>query len=105
MTLYKFPHSFLWGAATAAHQIEEAWKEDGKGESMKEHYTRTRLAMQDGVDMRGYLVWSLLDNFEWGHGVTKRFGIVRVDYETRQRTVKDSGKWYSRVIAANTAEE
>ncbi len=68
---------------------------------LRDHFIQTRLAMQDGVDVRGYFVWSLLDNFEWGHGYSKRFGIVRVDYETLQRTVKDSGEWYRGVIASN----
>jgi len=68
---------------------------------LKNHFIQTRLAMQDGVDVRGYMVWSLLDNFEWGHGFTKRFGLIRVDYETQQRTVKDSGEWYSEVIRKN----
>ncbi len=72
---------------------------------LKNHFTQVRLAMQDGVDVRGYFVWSLLDNFEWGHGYTKRFGIIRVDYETQKRTIKDSGEWYSRVIATNQVEE
>lgn len=72
---------------------------------LKDHFIQTRLAMQDGVDVRGYFVWSLLDNFEWGHGYSKRFGIVRVDYETQERAVKDSGEWYARVIAANAVEE
>jgi beta-glucosidase len=70
-------------------------------EYLRNHFIQTRLAMQDGVDVRGYFVWSLLDNFEWGFGYTKRFGIVRVDYETLERTIKDSGEWYSRVIAEN----
>lgn len=69
---------------------------------LKEHFIQTRLAMQDGVDVRGYFVWSLLDNFEWGFGYSKRFGIVRVDYETLKRTVKDSGEWYHHVIASNS---
>jgi beta-glucosidase len=47
--------------------------------------------MRDGVDVRGYFVWSLLDNFEWAQGFTKRFGVIRVDYETQKRTIKDSG--------------
>jgi len=71
---------------------------------LREHFIQTRLAMRDGVDVRGYFVWSLLDNFEWGHGYTKRFGIVRVDYDTLARTIKDSGKWYSRVIASSEVE-
>lgn len=69
---------------------------------LRQYFTQVRLAMQDGVDVRGYFVWSLLDNFEWGHGFTKRFGLIHVDYETLQRTVKDSGEWYRQVIASNS---
>jgi len=72
---------------------------------LKQHFIQTRLAMQDGVDVRGYMVWSLMDNFEWGHGYTKRFGIIRVDYETQKRTLKDSGEWYAKVIASNSVDE
>ena len=57
-------------------------------------------AITDGVPVRGYFYWSLMDNFEWAWGYQKRFGIVRVDYDTQQRTVKDSGAAYARVIAA-----
>jgi beta-glucosidase len=68
---------------------------------LRQHFIQTQLAMQDGVDVRGYFVWSLLDNFEWAHGFSKRFGIVRVDYDTQERSVKDSGEWYSQVIRNN----
>jgi len=68
---------------------------------LRQHFIQTRLAMQDGVDVCGYFVWSLLDNFEWAHGYTKRFGIIYVDYDTQKRIVKDSGEWYSQVIANN----
>jgi beta-glucosidase len=71
---------------------------------LRQHFTQVRLAMQDGVDIRGYFVWSLMDNFEWGHGNTKRFGLIRVDYDTLQRTFKESAEWYSRVIATNQVE-
>ena len=57
-------------------------------------------ARADGVDLRGYFVWSLLDNFEWRYGYSRRFGIVRVDYETLERTPKDSAHWYRDVIAS-----
>jgi beta-glucosidase len=70
-------------------------------EYLRNHFIQTRLAMRDGVDVRGYFVWSLLDNFEWGRGYTKRFGIVYVDYKTQERTVKDSGEWYRQVIMEN----
>jgi beta-glucosidase len=69
---------------------------------LRQHFIQTRLAMQDGVDVRGYFVWSLLDNFEWAHGYTKRFGLIRVDYETQERTIKDSGEWYAHVIRNNS---
>ena len=58
---------------------------------LRRHFTAAHRAMQRGVDLRGYLVWSLLDNFEWGYGFSKRFGIVHVDYDSLERTVKDSG--------------
>ena len=53
------------------------------------------------MDVRGYFAWSLLDNFEWSLGYSKRFGIVHVDFETQKRTPKDSARFYARVIASN----
>ncbi|MCO8272635.1 GH1 family beta-glucosidase [Actinoplanes sp. TRM 88003] len=58
-------------------------------------------ALAAGVDLRGYFVWSLMDNFEWAEGYRKRFGVVHVDYATQQRTLKDSAKWYREVIRRN----
>ncbi|GAB2595699.1 beta-glucosidase [Paractinoplanes abujensis] len=58
-------------------------------------------ALAAGVDLRGYFVWSLMDNFEWAEGYRKRFGVVHVDYTTQQRTLKDSAKWYREVIRRN----
>ncbi|EHR52679.1 beta-galactosidase [Saccharomonospora marina XMU15] len=58
-------------------------------------------AINDGVDVRGYFVWSLLDNFEWAFGYHNRFGIIHVDYDTQVRTPKDSGLWYAGVAATN----
>jgi beta-glucosidase len=52
------------------------------------------------VPLRGYFVWSLLDNFEWAMGFSARFGIVHVDYATQARTIKASGHWYRELIAA-----
>jgi len=68
---------------------------------LRRHFTAAHRAIARGVDLRGYLVWSLLDNFEWGYGYSKRFGIVHVDYETQQRTVKDSGRWLSKLIRSH----
>jgi beta-glucosidase len=58
-------------------------------------------ALAAGVDLRGYFVWSLMDNFEWAEGYAKRFGIVHVDYATQERRLKDSAKWYREVIRRN----
>jgi beta-glucosidase len=66
-----------------------------------EHFRQAHRALSDGVRLRGYFVWSLMDNFEWAYGYTKRFGIVYVDYATQRRIIKRSGRWYRSVIAAN----
>ena len=66
-----------------------------------DHIGAVAEAIEDGVDVRGYFVWSLLDNFEWAWGYAKRFGIVRVDYDTQERTIKDSGLAYAKLIAAS----
>lgn len=63
------------------------------------HLAAARRALADGVDLRGYFLWSLLDNFEWAYGYGKRFGIVHVDFPTGRRTPKDSFRWYGEVIA------
>lgn len=71
---------------------------------LREHLLALRAAIAAGVDIRGYFVWSLMDNFEWSHGYSKRFGITYVDYATQQRIVKDSGAWYAQLIARNQVE-
>jgi beta-glucosidase len=60
-------------------------------------------AIQRGVNLRGYFAWSLLDNYEWSHGYSKRFGIVHVDFETQRRTPKASARFYSDVVRTNGA--
>ncbi len=65
------------------------------------HLRAAHRAIARGVDLRGYLVWSLLDNFEWAEGYRKRFGIVHVDYLTQRRTPKESARWYQEVISRN----
>lgn len=71
-----------------------------RAEFVRAHLAAVVDAIAQGVDVRGYFYWSLMDNFEWSWGYAKRFGIVRVDYETQQRTVKQSGREYARIIAA-----
>jgi beta-glucosidase len=65
------------------------------------HFAAARRAMDNGVPLAGYFVWSLLDNFEWAFGYSQRFGIVWVDFETQRRISKDSALWYKQVIAEN----
>jgi beta-glucosidase len=69
---------------------------------LKGHLASVARAIAAGVPLRGYFVWSLLDNFEWAHGYSKRFGLIYVDYATQQRIHKASAHWYRRVIEANT---
>jgi beta-glucosidase len=63
-----------------------------------DHIAAVAAARERGADVRGYFAWSLMDNFEWAYGYDKRFGIVRVDYDTQARTLKDSAKWYRDTI-------
>ena len=67
---------------------------------LRGHLRAVQAAIAKGVDVRGYFVWSLLDNFEWAHGYSKRFGIVHVDFATQRRTPKDSARFYAQVIAS-----
>ena len=71
---------------------------------IERHLAAVEQAIAAGVDVRGYFVWSLLDNFEWEHGYSQRFGIVYVDFETQRRIPKRSALWYRDRIAAATGE-
>jgi len=66
---------------------------------LKNHLFQVHRAIEDGVPVRGYFHWSLMDNFEWALGYGPRFGLIYVDYATLQRSVKDSGRWFAKVIA------
>ncbi len=70
---------------------------------LRDHLRSAHEAIRHGVDLRGYFVWSLLDNLEWNHGTSKRFGIVHVDFATQRRTPKDSARFYAEVIRSNGA--
>lgn len=67
---------------------------------LRDHISAAEKAAAGGVDLRGYFVWSLLDNLEWAAGFSKRFGLVHCDRRTQKRTIKASGRWYSRRIRA-----
>lgn len=70
---------------------------------LKTHLAAVNDAIKAGVDVRGYMVWSLLDNLEWSLGYSKTFGIVHVDFKTQKRTPKDSARFYADAIASNGA--
>ena len=93
---YRLPPVFITenGAAFAdapqAGQVHDA----DRTAYIATHINAVADALRQGVPMAGYMVWSLMDNFEWASGYAKRFGIVHVDYATQQRTLKDSARWY-----------
>jgi beta-glucosidase len=98
---YDAPTMYVTENGTA---LNDALSPDGKVhdprriEYLRQHFTAAGRAMDAGVDLRGYFVWSLLDNFEWAMGYPPRFGLVHVDYETLRRTPKESSRWYADVI-------
>ena len=68
-----------------------------RAEYIEDHLRAVHAALESGVDVRGYFAWSLLDNFEWAYGYQKRFGIVRVDFDTLERTPKFSACRYAEI--------
>jgi beta-glucosidase len=90
------------GAAYPDHEHGDGKVEDhDRVAFLDSHLRAAHTAIEEGVDLRGYFYWSLLDNFEWAEGYAKRFGLVHVDYETQYRTPKQSARWYSQVINHN----
>jgi beta-glucosidase len=65
---------------------------------LRDHIRAAGQALAQGVPLKGYFVWSLMDNFEWAFGYSKRFGLIYVDYPTQRRILKDSALWYARLI-------
>ncbi len=70
---------------------------------LEQHLGACARAVAQGAPLAGYFAWSLLDNFEWAYGYDKRFGLIRVDYKTQQRTIKTSGHRYAELIRAHRA--
>jgi beta-glucosidase len=68
---------------------------------LHDHLVQAHRAIEAGVPLHGYFVWSLTDNFEWAYGYKMRFGLAYVDFASQQRTMKDSGHWYAQVIRDN----
>ncbi len=94
----------LWvtenGGAFPDPWIEGRVQDEARTRYLQRHIAAVHAARLEGVPVDAYMVWSLLDNFEWSSGYAKRFGIVHVDYQTQQRTPKDSARWYRQFLAA-----
>jgi beta-glucosidase len=76
-------------------RIEDA----GRIDYLRRYIQASARAIEQGAPLRGYFTWSLMDNFEWAEGYSKRFGIIYIDYPTQRRIIKDSGHWYSSLIS------
>ena len=99
---YDLPPLFITenGAAYRDLVIDGGVKDEERRAYIESHIRAIADAVGQGVDVRGYFVWSLLDNFEWAAGYSKRFGIYYVDYQTQARILKQSGFWYKKWAAA-----
>ncbi len=104
---YPLPPVYIMenGAAYKDQLIDGRVADADRIRYLRSHMAAVADALALGVDVRGYFVWSLLDNFEWAEGYLKRFGIVYVDYETQQRTPKDSALWYRDFLIAQRATQ
>ncbi len=101
---YKLPPIFITenGAAVPDVLTPEGHVHDTRRiKYIHDHLAELRKAMKSGVPVRGYFLWSLMDNFEWAHGYSARFGLIYVDFKTQKRYLKDSAHWYERVIRRN----
>jgi beta-glucosidase len=89
--------------AAFADLIEESGNiRDGERiDYLRSHLAACKTAIDAGIPIKGYYVWSLIDNFEWAHGYSKRFGIVHVDFDSGERSLKDSYRFYQTVIDKN----
>ena len=89
----------LWVAFTERHLDGDLIRDPHRADYIRRHVEATLRARAEGADIRGYMVWSLFDNFEWIQGYTRRFGMVHVDFETQVRTPKESYFVYRDLIA------
>jgi beta-glucosidase len=90
--------------AAFSDRVEDGCVHDELRRAFLEGYlSEASRALQDGLDLRGYLIWSLTDNFEWDLGFSMRFGLVYVDYATQERIIKDSGLWVKELISHQPA--
>ena len=89
------------GCAVDDHVVDGKINDSQRIDFLKSYMTECFKAIENGVNLKGYFLWSFMDNFEWALGFSKRFGIHYVDYSTGLRIPKESAKWYQKVIEAN----
>jgi len=103
--LAQWPLPPIWitenGAADNTPLVDGTCDDGLRLQYLQLHLAQLADMIASGLDIRGYYVWSLLDNFEWAHGYSQRFGIVHVDYETQQRTPKASARWLQQLISVH----
>ncbi len=87
------------GAAFTDNLIDGKVDDVERRNYIKENLKQVLRARKEGLSAEGYFVWTLTDNFEWSEGYHPRFGLVHVDFETQQRTIKSSGHWYAEFLA------
>jgi beta-glucosidase len=100
--LYMTENGAAYDDVVVVEDGETRVHDDDRAEFLRLHLAAVLDAADAGVDVRGYFYWSLFDNYEWAWGYDKRFGIVRVDYDTQERTLKDSAREYARIIASRS---
>jgi len=102
---YRLPPIYITenGAAYADRLVDGRVADVDRIRYLRSHIAAMADALEAGVDVRGYFVWSLIDNFEWADGYSRRFGIVHVDYDTQRRTLKDSAIWYRELAGEHAA--
>ena len=86
------------GAAFEDNRVNNEVDDPKRIAYLNDYLSEVKHAMDDGSNVTGYFVWTLMDNFEWATGYSKRFGLIYVDYDTQQRTIKNSGYWYRNLI-------
>lgn len=99
---YRFPKLYITENGAAFPDIKGAdgrIHDDRRTQYIQQHFKYAAKAIEHGVPLAGYFVWSLMDNFEWAYGYDKRFGLIYVDYETLERSLKDSALWYQGFLA------
>ncbi len=104
---YRLPLYITENGAALRDRVEPdgSVNDAGRIAYLRDHIAAMARAMQQGVDVRGYFAWSLIDNLEWNEGYARRFGLVRCDHQTQQRTIKASGRWYAELIRTGLLPE